>query len=265
MGAIRADLQQWRGMARLSGGDDCVRKAAAMSEHVRCHRCDSANPPSAAFCIACAAPMPAGLAAPVTVTPAQAAASRACPTCGCANPGAARFCVLCGGALDGSPATKARAVSPAPTRPVGLTPALAASGGPTIVQHIYTTAPAQADLPLVIRALWFLFIGLPLGLTWVVIAWLFILTLIGMPLGLLMLAMMPQVMTLRQQRSRPSMAVSGGAASFAVRAVYFALIGWWASLLWMLLAWLFAATVIGLPLAFMMFERTGAVLTLADT
>lgn len=50
-----------------------------------------------------------------------------------------------------------------------------------------------------------------------------------------------------------------------VRAVYLVAIGWWLSLLWMQLAWLAAATVIGLPLWWLMFERVGAITTLADS
>ena len=89
-------------------------------------------------------------------------------------------------------------------------------------------------------------------------------TLIGLPVGLWMLTLMPQVMTLKQGRPAPH-ATPQRVASMAVRVVYFVLIGWWLSLVWMLLAWGIAATVIGLPLAFLMFERTGAVLTLSET
>jgi uncharacterized membrane protein YccF (DUF307 family) len=140
-------------------------------------------------------------------------------------------------------------------------PALAAAGGVT-VQHIYVTAPAE--LPLIVRALWFFFVGLPLSLAWVIVAWLLNLTLIGLPLGLWMLTMMPQVMTLRQDRPAARRSLPHSATSFAMRTVYFVLIGWWLSLLWMLIAWGMSATVIGLPLAFLMFERTAAVMTLSD-
>lgn len=46
------------------------------------------------------------------------------------------------------------------------------------------------------------------------------------------------------------------------RAIYFLLIGWWFSLIWILLAWLLAVTVVGLPAAQSMFLRVNAVLTL---
>jgi hypothetical protein len=56
----------------------------------------------------------------------------------------------------------------------------------------------QAGGPnLLVRALWFLFIGLWLGPLWLVVAWLLLLSIIGLPLGLLMINRLPQVMTLK--------------------------------------------------------------------
>ena len=47
-----------------------------------------------------------------------------------------------------------------------------------------------------------------------------------------------------------------------VRALYFLLIGWWFSAVWIVLAWLIAVTVLGLPVAQWMFLRVNAILTL---
>jgi uncharacterized membrane protein YccF (DUF307 family) len=182
-----------------------------------------------------------------------------CGVCGITNPAGALYCVNCGVTL---------ADAPAAPRGIYASPALAAetagagSAG-TIVQHIYYTAPAET--PLLARALWFVFIGLWAGQIWLVLAWLLNLTLIGLPLGLWMLNRMPQVMTLRPMPQRPVAAPPHSSANFAVRVIYFVLIGWWVSFLWMQLAWLAAATVIGLPLAFLMFERVATVTTLAET
>jgi uncharacterized membrane protein YccF (DUF307 family) len=52
---------------------------------------------------------------------------------------------------------------------------------------------------------------------------------------------------------------------FVLRAVYFLLIGWWFSALWLTVAWALSASVIGLPFAFWMFNRIPAVITLART
>lgn len=47
-----------------------------------------------------------------------------------------------------------------------------------------------------------------------------------------------------------------------IRAIYFLLIGWWFSALWLSLAWFIAITIIGLPVAQSMFMRVNATLTL---
>lgn len=219
-----------------------------MSSNVHCPRCDTANPAGAAFCISCASALAAPATGP-TRRMAAASPSQRCGSCGGLSPAEARYCVTCGAGLGA-------AWGPPAYAPV------AAMAGPTVVQHIYVQAPAA--LPLIVRAVWFFFVGLPLGLTWVVVAWLLNLTIIGLPVGLWMLSMMPQVMTLRQSRPAPPRGLPSSAVAFVVRAIYFLAFGWWLSLLWMLLAWAFAASVIGLPLAFMMFERTASVMTLAD-
>jgi len=50
-----------------------------------------------------------------------------------------------------------------------------------------------------------------------------------------------------------------------IRAVYFLLVGWWLSGLWMALAYAFLISIIGLPAAFWMYGRIGAVTTLFRT
>lgn len=49
---------------------------------------------------------------------------------------------------------------------------------------------------------------------------------------------------------------------FLLRAIYFLLIGWWLTLLWINIAWAFNATVILLPLGLYMLNRVPQVLTL---
>jgi uncharacterized membrane protein YccF (DUF307 family) len=137
--------------------------------------------------------------------------------------------------------------------------------GSTFVQQIYIAAPpTPEELPIGIRALWFLFVGLWAGQIWLLVAWLLNLTLIGLPLGLWMLNQLPQVMTLRQQRRGLQMPTGRSGVPFVARAIYFVLVGWWLSLLWVELAWLASALLIGLPLGFLMFERTSTVATLAE-
>jgi uncharacterized membrane protein YccF (DUF307 family) len=91
-------------------------------------------------------------------------------------------------------------------------------------------------------------------------------TIIGIPLGVWMLHRVPLVVALRDPREvryRVSQIGKGEWAyeatgveqyPFLVRAIYFVLIGWWLSALWMALASLVCATVIGLPIGIWMFD-----------
>jgi uncharacterized membrane protein YccF (DUF307 family) len=49
---------------------------------------------------------------------------------------------------------------------------------------------------------------------------------------------------------------------FLIRALYFVLIGWWFSAVWMALASLVVSTIIGLPLGIWMFDRVPALVSL---
>lgn len=124
-----------------------------------------------------------------------------------------------------------------------------------------------------LQLLWFAFIGVWLGQVWIVVAWVLMISIIGLPLGIAMLNMLPKVIALREpehhvrvvRHTDGRMALvdaSRPQINFLLRAVYFILIGWWFSALWMELAYLLTATIIGIPLGFWMFDRVPAVLTL---
>ena len=126
-----------------------------------------------------------------------------------------------------------------------------------------------------VRFLWFLFIGIPIGLPWTIIAWVFMITIIGLPVGLWMINRLPQIVTLRFRRTETIIRNLGGQTvaitrdvhqrPFLGRALYFILIGFWFSLVWLILAWVLALVTLGfgLPLAFWMFDQAAAVTTLA--
>lgn len=128
---------------------------------------------------------------------------------------------------------------------------------------------------LLVRALYFIFFGLWLGGIWTTIAWVLIITIIGLPIGLLMLNRIPQVMTLKPVRENRYLVQKNGSwvmrsaekeqVSFLVRAFYFLLIGWWFSALWLGLAWAIAGVTLGLglPIAFWMFDQVPAITTLS--
>jgi uncharacterized membrane protein YccF (DUF307 family) len=126
-----------------------------------------------------------------------------------------------------------------------------------------------------VRGLYFLCVGLWLGAIWMVVAWVLNVTIIGLPLGLAMLNRVPQIMTLRPARVQTTVRTVNGAATvyqtplkqhaFLLRALYFICIGFWFSLVWMIIAWLISGLTLGLglPVAFWMFDRIPQVTTLA--
>jgi uncharacterized membrane protein YccF (DUF307 family) len=202
-----------------------------------------------------------------------------CYACDTRNPDDARFCVICGQALHQNKAP-VQAVAPPTYAPSASAQKLgvatdADSIAPNFQMNAALQPIAQIQPPLLnllIRVIWFVFIGLWLGQVWLLIAWLLSLTIIGLPMSLWMLNRMPQVMTLYPQSSISSATPTQNAGQsryststpFVVRVVYFVFIGWWLSLLWLQIAWVFSATVIGLPLAFLMFERTAMITTMGE-
>ncbi len=124
-----------------------------------------------------------------------------------------------------------------------------------------------------LQLLWFAFIGVWLGQVWMIIAWILMITIIGIPLGVAMLNMIPKVVALREptrqvrvyRRADGNMmeqTVEPPQINIILRSIYFLLIGWWFSALWMETAYALCATIIGLPVGFWMFDRVPAVLTL---
>jgi hypothetical protein len=170
-----------------------------------------------------------------------------CPACDQEITPQMRFCTGCGAAL--APVAYAQPAAPsyapsspwmqpvapsayAPTAaaypnagpgaaPAGAYPVYVYGPAPQVVNNInVTAAPAappvvviggQNSSPnLLVRALWFLFIGLWLGPLWIALAWLLLITVIGLPLGLLMINRIPQVMTLKPARTRTTVAMYNG-------------------------------------------------------
>jgi uncharacterized membrane protein YccF (DUF307 family) len=135
-----------------------------------------------------------------------------------------------------------------------------------------TVVVQDRGVNLLIRALYFIFFGLWFSAIWAAVAWILSVTIIGLPFGLWMLNRLPQVTTLQPQRSDLVISVGGevyrrdtAQTPWLIRAVYFLVIGWWFSALWMAAAWALCSVVIGLPFGFWMFNRVPAVITLART
>lgn len=133
-----------------------------------------------------------------------------------------------------------------------------------------TVAPQHGLGWLLLRVVYFIFIGLWLSGIWAAVAWVLCVTIIGLPLGLWMLNRLPQITTLQPERQNLVISGTGEAYlrdipqhNFLVRAIYFLLVGWWFSALWLAVAWALSSVILGIPIAFWMFNRVPAIITLA--
>jgi len=126
---------------------------------------------------------------------------------------------------------------------------------------------------LLVRFVWWLFVGWWASGIAVGVAWFALATIIGIPLGIWIINRLPSILTLRPRTRtwvigqdaegrRVVSAAGRPQVAWYVRGVWFVLVGWWASALWMCLAWFVQLTVVGIPIALLMFNRTPFVASL---
>ena len=123
-----------------------------------------------------------------------------------------------------------------------------------------------------VQLLWFALIGWWVGEIWIAVAWFLMVTVIGAPLAITMLNMVPQVIALRGNRTAIEVSQIGSLVvnketnvpqrNILFRGLYFVLIGWWVSALWMEAAYALCLSIIGLPIGFWMFDQVPGLLTL---
>jgi len=137
-----------------------------------------------------------------------------------------------------------------------------------------STVVAKRENPgCLVQLLWFAFVGWWLGQAWIAAAWVLMVSIIGIPLGIMMLNKLPKVIALREpdEKVRITTRPDGGLmqspvavaqVNIVLRGLYFLLIGWWLSAIWMEAAFAISLSVIGLPVGFWMFDRVPAVVSL---
>jgi len=124
-----------------------------------------------------------------------------------------------------------------------------------------------------VQLLWFLFVGWWVGEVWIVAAWLLMLTVVGIPLAVKMMNKVPQVIALRGETGSLTVTTVGDGSvvtvgtpvpqhNIVLRSIYFLLIGWWLSGIWMELAYAICLTIIGLPVGFWMFDKIPGLVSL---
>jgi uncharacterized membrane protein YccF (DUF307 family) len=116
----------------------------------------------------------------------------------------------------------------------------------------------------VVQAFWFLLVGWWAGAVAITLAYALMVFILPIPLAIAILNKLPYIMALRQ----PTKLVTYGGVmpvpqhNFIVRALWFLLVGWWLVAAWLSIAYVAAVFIVGLPLAFWMFDRVPALLTL---
>lgn len=144
----------------------------------------------------------------------------------------------------------------------------------TVEQNVNVTVEQEDTSPsLIVRGVYFLLFGWWASGVWLSIAWVLNLTIIGMPLGIKMINFVPKIVSLKDRTietdhvtdEEGNVTIEQGTSeqySIPLRAVYFLLVGWWASGIWMFFAWLASITVIGLPVAVWMYDRLPFIVSL---
>ena len=132
---------------------------------------------------------------------------------------------------------------------------------------------SQKNPGCLVQLLWFVFIGWWAGQLWIAVAWLLMVTIVGIPLGVMMLNKVPQVIALRGESGGITLTTVGNGTTatagasvpqhnIVLRALYFVLVGWWLSAVWMEVAYAICLTIIGLPIGFWMFDTVPALVSL---
>lgn len=141
-----------------------------------------------------------------------------------------------------------------------------------ISPQIATKIQRQAGPGCLIQALWFIFIGWWLGGITIAVAWFLNITIIGLPIGITILNNIPRILSLQPPKKEIGITHAGGKTritesnlpqrNFFIRSIYFIIIGWWWSAIWLAVAYLLCVTVILIPLSLEMFRLTPFMTTL---
>lgn len=125
-----------------------------------------------------------------------------------------------------------------------------------------------AHRPLWLRVLWFVVVGWWLTLFTLTIAYVCLLTIIGLPAAFWLFDRVPLVLTLKSRSEWSADELSGTITQgpeqlpLVVRALYFVLAGWWFGAIWIVAAYAFCVTVIGIPVTVVMLNMLPTVVTL---
>lgn len=125
---------------------------------------------------------------------------------------------------------------------------------------------------LLIRIVWYIFIGWWLSGFAIMLGWVLAVTIVGLPLAFMIFNRIPAIMTLRGRTKSYEATVTDGVTylkgrnldqrPLLLRALWFVLVGWWLGGLWMAASWFISLPIITLPIGIWMMNRVGGVMTL---
>lgn len=118
-----------------------------------------------------------------------------------------------------------------------------------------------------LQILWFIFVGWWLGAIAVAFAYLMFIFVITIPLGVAILNVVPELFTLRAppRRVTPYGPVDVHQPNILIRALWFVVVGWWLAGITLAIGYVLCLTFIGMPVGFLLFDATPALLTLRRT
>jgi uncharacterized membrane protein YccF (DUF307 family) len=105
-----------------------------------------------------------------------------------------------------------------------------------------------------VRAVWFVLVGIWATPVLLYVAWFCNATVVLLPVGIKLINYAPFVASLKRSDEEVEIENGKPQASLPVRAVYFVLVGWWLSLLWITVAAFFTVSIIGFPVAVTMYS-----------
>ncbi len=118
---------------------------------------------------------------------------------------------------------------------------------------------------LLVRAVWFLFVGWWLTAIMSAIAWAAMITIIGLPLGIYLINRIPTFITLRPRTRQITATMEAGLLRISehkrsqqpwyIRLVWFIFIGSWTSAIAMIVAWVLCVLILTLPLGLLLYNR----------
>ena len=120
-----------------------------------------------------------------------------------------------------------------------------------------------------VQLLWFVLVGWWAGQLWIALAWVFAATVIGIPLAVKMFNKLPDIIALRGAENftvsyygNRTVVQEMPQYNILLRTLWYVLVGWWLTGVWVEVAYVLCLTFILMPVGFWMFDRVPTIVSL---